>query len=285
MCKRDFKVGLSFQLLTLLIPLNCLAVERTSSIGAREEALAMAVVSLSGSFSVFHNQAMLTDSKWPMVSLSYRQPYWIKGYNESAISFVYPTATAVLAIGISQAAIATYKESSLGLSIAKQLTRKLSVALLFNYFSLNLPEVGGHTGSFQLDGGVWYKYSDKMSMGFHLRNIVNTKAETIQYLLTFPLVVRGGVSYQLTQKILLMQETVFENRNGFGLRFGTEYLLNNNFCVRGGISTNPFRHSFGFGYRWNFCQLDFAMVHHEMLGYTPSFSVSFCLKQAGKHSF
>jgi hypothetical protein len=279
MCKRDFKIGLSFYLLTLLIALNCSAVERVSSIGAREAALAMAVVSLSGPFSVFHNQALLTENKCFAVSLSYRQPYFIKGYSESAISLVYPTTTAVFAIGISQAAIATYKESNFGFSIAKVLTRKLSAGLLFNYFNRNLPEAGRQIGSFQVDGGIRFRSSNRLSLGLHIRNIISSKAETFQYSLSFPPVIRGGASLLLTDKILLTTETVFAQSYGLGLRCGIEYLLNDNFRVRGGIASKPFQHSFGFGYSWQRCQLDFAMVHHEALGYTPSFSISFCLKR------
>jgi hypothetical protein len=279
MCKRDFKIGLSFYLLTLLIAPNGSAVERVSSIGAREAALAMAVISLSGSFSVFHNQASLTDNKCSAVSLSYRQPHFIRGYSESVISLVYPTTAAVFAIGISQVAIAAYKESNFGISIAKVLTRKLSAGLLFNYFNLNLPEEGRQTGSFQVDGGIRFRSSNRLSLGLHIRNIISSKAETFQYSLSFPPVIRGGASLLLTEKILLTTETVFTQSCGLGLRYGIEYLLNDNFRVRGGIASKPFQHSFGFGYSWQRCQLDFAMVHHEALGYTPSFSITFCLNR------
>ncbi len=285
MRKRESVIGLLIYLLVLFQSFHCLAIERPSAVGARESALALAVVSIPGSFSVFHNQALLTENRNSAMSASYRQPFFIRGLSESAFSFVYPTSTAVFAVGVSQSSIATYKESSFGISIAKNLTRKLSAGLLFNYFTVNFPEVGGHKGSFQVDGGVRYKYSRQMSLGFHLRNIVSTKAESFQYSLTFPLVVRGGATYQLSERILLTEETIYEKYFGFGFRFGTEYLFNENFCVRCGISTKPFQHSFGFGYRWNIFQLDFAMVHHEMLGYTPSFSVCFSLKQDGNHRF
>ena len=278
MYKRDLKIGLLVYLFALFLTFNSAAIERVSAIGARETALSLAVVALSGSFSVFHNQAFLTENSSSSLSVSYRQPYFIHGYSESALSLVYPTTTAVFAIGITQSAIASYKESNIGISIAKVLTRKLSAGILFNYFYLNFPEVNRQKGSFQVDGGIRYQLTDRLSLGFHLRNIVWSKVETFQYNLSFPLLIRGGASYHLTERILLAGETVFEQGFGTGVRCGTEYLLRNSFRVRGGISTNPFQHSVGFGYCWNFCQLDFAMVHHEILGYTPLLSLSFNFK-------
>jgi hypothetical protein len=111
----------------------------------------------------------------------------------------------------------------------------------------------------------------------HFRNLVRTKLETFQYSLSFPLVIRGGASFSLTQRILLLSEAVFEQKVGPGFRYGLEYLLGSNYWIRGGLSTKPFQHSVGFGYHWRFCQLDFAMVHHYLLGYSPVCSLSFNL--------
>jgi hypothetical protein len=270
MCKRDILIGILF----LLISLKCQAIERNFG-GAREAALSQAVVALSGSFSVFHNQACLTESRYPSIGVSYRRPYSVKGYNESALALVYPYVFSVFAIGIMQSSVGAYSESNFGLSIAKALTRKLSTSLLFNYFTLNLPEAGRHKGSFQVDGGVRYICSDRLSLGLHLKNMIFSKIETFQYELAFPLVIRAGASSRLSESLLLNGEAVFQRGYDIIIRCGTEYLLRNNFLVRAGISTQPFQHSFGFGYIWSRCQLDFAMVHHELLGYTPLFSLTF----------
>lgn len=278
MQKRDLKIGLIVHLFALLFTFNSKAIERVSAVGARETALSQAVVALSGSFAVFHNQAFLTENGSMSLSVSYRQPYFIRGYSESALSLVYPTKTAVFAMGITQSAIASYKETNIGISIAKVLGRKLSAGMLFNYFYLNFPEVNRQKGSFQVDGGIRYHLSERLSLGFHLRNIVCSKVETFQYNFSFPLLIRFGTSYCLSERLLLAGETVFEKDSGIGVRSGTEYLLRNNFRVRGGISTNPFQHSVGFGYSWNSFQLDFALVHHEILGYTPLLSLNFNFK-------
>jgi hypothetical protein len=276
---RDLKTGLLICFILHFSTFKSSAIERITAIGAREVALANAVVALPGYYSVFNNQALLTESKTPGLAVSYRQPYFIKNYYESALSIVYPIHAAVLAIGVTQSAIASYKESSLGISIAKILTRKLSAGILFNYTFLNLPEVNRYVGSFQVDGGVSYQYSDQLYLGLHFQNMLRTSAETFQYKFYFPLVVRFGASYKLTEKILLVGETALDKNAGNGLRIGSECRIAANFMVRGGIMTNPFHHSFGFGYIWDNFQLDFALVHHEILGYSPFLSFNFKFNQ------
>jgi hypothetical protein len=275
MRKRDLKTGLLICLFVHFFTIRSSAIERVTATGAKEAALAQAVVAQPGFFSVFHNQAFLTENKVPSLAVCYRQPYFIKGYHESALSIVYPIHAAVLAIGLAQSAIASYKETSLGISIAKILTRKLSAGVLFNYTFLNLPEVNRYIGSYQVDGGLAFKYSDKLSLGLHFRNFLRTNAETFQYNFSCPLEVRSGASYKLTENILLAGESTWEKKSGYGIRLGSECRVASNLCLRGGLVTKPFQHTFGFGYSWNFCQLDFAMVHHEILGYSPLLSVNF----------
>lgn len=263
-------------------------IERITSIGAREASLSLAVISQPGEFSVFHNQAFLTLNRTQGVGnqsfsagVSLRQPFLIKGYSESALSVVIPSRDIVFAVGITHSGIENYSESSVGLALAKRLTRKLSAGLLFNYFTFNLPESETNKGSFQLDGGLAYKYSDMLSLGIHVRNIISSPFSTFQYRISFPMLLRAGASCLLTEKILLSTEmgietnTGAEKKTGMNLRFGMEYLLQENFFLRGGLSTRPFQHTAGFGYRWKSCKLDFALVHHELLGYTPIFSLSY----------
>ena len=279
MYDRDLNVDLLIFLLLLLLPPGCQAIERNSLTGARENALSQAVIALPGPFSMFHNQACMTDSKATSIGIGFRQPYSIPGYQESTLAIICPISSVVFGLGISQAAIGTYKELNLGLSIAKKLTSKLSAGLLFNYFNLNFPESGGQKGAIQINGGIRYQTAHQIALGLHLQNAAVTKIETFQYQLCFPLVIRGGASCHLSGSLLLTGELVCEIDSGTGFRCGTEYQLNTNFEIRAGISTKPFQHSVGFGYKWNFIQFDFALVHNEWLGYTPSLSFNFNLKK------
>lgn len=286
MFKKDLKTGLF--VFFIFLSFEGSTVERVSTIGAREASLSLAVISQPGAFSVFHNQALLTadatslKGNYPVAAaVSYRQPFLVKGYGESALSIVLPSHDIVFAVGIAHSGIENYSESSFGLALAKRLTRKLSAGLLFNYFTFNLPESGRSKGSFQLDGGLACHWSEYLSFGLHFQNIISTPCSTFQNKVNFPIHLRGGASCRLTEKILLSTESGFETISGdkkrfiLNLRLGMEYLLQKDFYLRGGVSAHPFQHTIGFGYTWKSCQIDFALVHHELLGYTPVFSLTY----------
>jgi hypothetical protein len=278
MSKRDFRIGLLCYCFALFYSAPAFAIQRMTAAGAREAALSHSVVALPGLFSVFHNQAFLAEQRFPSLGISFRQPYSIPGYYESALCAVLPVQAAVLAVGITQAGVYEYTESGFGLSVAKKLTGRLSAGLFFNGFFVTFPETGSQKGSYQVDGGVKYAFTDKLEFGLHLRNLVHSSAETFQYNLAFPLIVRGGAAFRLTELLLLTGEVLLEKERGTVFRCGAEITAGRGFSLRGGISAHPLQHSFGFGYLWKFFQVDFAMVHHYLLGYSPYFSLGLRLR-------
>ena len=274
MRNRDLQTGLLFLSFVLMIPMEDLAMDRTVQTGARAAALACAVVAVPGTFAVFHNQALLTGEHFPGVGLSFSNPFFISGYFENSLSLVFPLHAEVVAVGLSQTGIAGYRESTLGFSLAKKLTDKISAAIHFNYFDLNLPETGRHKGSCQADAGLGFQVSGRLLLGLHVHNLAATTIETLNDHLAFPTIVRVGASCQLSERILLTGETIYEKKCGTGFRFGTEYWLQKCFWIRTGLATNPFLHSVGFGYQFKEFMVDFALVHHEYLGFSPVFSLS-----------
>ena len=259
MWKRDLRIGMLCLTMVVFPADEVAAVERTKA-GAREAGLAEAVVAVAGPFSIFYNPALLTEQTSWSFAASYRQPYLINGYHESALSVVCPVSTAVFAVEITQSSFASYKESNFGFSLAKVLTRKLSAALLFNYFTLNFPETGGHKGALQVDLGIRYCSSNRLALGAHLQNMVSSGIETYQYHLAFPACLSFGGSWLLTNNILLAGVMFYQKNPGIGIRTGIETRLGTNFRLRGGITSNPFQHSFGFGSTQKNIQIDFAKI-------------------------
>lgn len=278
MIERDFRTGLLCYFFALIYSMPAAAAGRMAAGGAREAALSQSVVALPGHFSVFHNQAFLAEIPFPSLGISYQQPFFIPGYTESALCAVLPVQATVFAVGISQSAVSDYTESEYGFSVAKKLSPRLSAGLLFNGFFLGFPESGVQKGSLQVDGGIKYTLHERLILGLHLKNMVHSTIESFQYRLAFPFTVRAGASYRLSEMLLLSGEALIEKVRGTIFRCGAEFSAGPSFRLRGGISAHPLQHSFGFGYLWRFFQVDFAMTHHHLLGYTPFFSLNLRLK-------
>jgi hypothetical protein len=80
--------------------------------------------------------------------------------------------------------------------------------------------------------------------------------------------------YNANQKVSLFTEVSLENEQNGNLHLGLEYKIINELALRTGFSTNPAKISFGVGYTINNIQLDVAVKRHQLLGYSPQFSVS-----------
>lgn len=262
----------------LLGPTHCEGAERSTGAGARESALGLATVALPTSFSIFYNPALLTEYNSPWLTAGFCQPYAVAGYRVNQLALGFGMVGTTFGIGISQVSVFSYHETNLGIAIAKKLSGKCSAGLMINYFDLNLPESGQHRGTLQVDGGLYFKVSEKLFLGCHFQNVLQSRLETFQYHLTFPILLSCGLSYHLTDQLLLAGETQLGLLTAMEFRSGLEFEPFRHFWLRGGMLSNPFRHAFGFGYAKKRFQLDFAAIHHPILGFSPVFSITFQLK-------
>jgi hypothetical protein len=247
--------------------------DRDFAVGSREKALANAVVAVSGPFSTFNNQAFLANAKSFTIAVDYFQPYMIKGFSENAAVVVLPTPTAVFALSVNQSGIPGYSETNYGFVLAKSLGKRFSAGLQFNYFSIDFPENGTQKGTLVFEGGIGYRPSNHFALGIHCYNPFVAKIESLYRVTNIPTIVRGGCSANFSDNLLFVTELTFRSDQPLNFRMGFEYEFTRGFFLRGGLSGKPINHSAGIGYNRNLFSLDFAMVHHQTLGYTPSISL------------
>jgi hypothetical protein len=246
--------------------------ERDFAVGSREKALANAVVAVSGPFSVFHNQAFLSDAKSFAIAVDYSQPYLIKGFSDRTAAVILPTPTAIFALSITQSGIPGYSETNYGFVLSKSLGKRFSAGMQFNYFSIDFPENGTQKGTLVFEGGIGYRPSNHFALGIHCYNPFVAKIESLYRVTNIPTIVRGGCSANFSENLLFVTELAFITNNPLNIRMGFEYKFAKGLFLRGGLSGMPISHSAGIGYSRNLFSMDFAMVHHQTLGYTPSVS-------------
>ncbi|MCE1199440.1 MAG: hypothetical protein LWW85_10770 [Marinilabiliales bacterium] len=275
-------LGWHMLLISLCLNLDvpfAMAAERPGSAGAFSSALSAAVVAWPGIFSAFGNPALLVYTRSPSVALGYRQPYAIPDLQEGMLVANFHAGSSVLSLALSDTGTGDYHETTCGLALAKRLSSRFAVGLLFNSFWLPLPEEGKQLGSFQLDLGLCYATKGGSMAGLAIRNLVQTTVETFQHSIRFPWEIHLGSYRRLTDKLGVSGDVMlFQNKN-LNVCIGTECQIFTHFCLRGGISLQPFCHSFGFGYEWHAIVLDFAATHHPILGYSPTLSLCYLMKR------
>ena len=250
------------------------SIRELSQVGARDVSLGNASVALVSVFSVFNNQAALARIRNISVAIDYNQPFLIEGFASKALAVVVPTAVSNFAICMQQKGIKGYNESRFGFSMARTIGERVSAGLQFDYFMVDFPEQGRNRGAFLVEIGLMFQTTDKVTVGFHIFNPGRASIESLNLKSNLPAGATTGIALKLSGNLLFAGAFTYCIDNPLNINMGVEYQFHDCFFLRGGLSAKPIRHSAGVGYRFRFCSIDLAFVHHETLGYTPSLSLT-----------
>ena len=271
------QVKLKSALLTLVIIfipfLKGYTIGNETQVGAREVSLGNASVALISPFSVFHNQAALAKFKRVSAAIDYRQPFLIEEYSDRALALVVPTSLSNFAFGIRQKGLPDYHETRLGIAMARNFGEKFSAGLQFDYFMMDFPEQGKSRGTFFIEFGILYQPKRSIIIGLHVYNPSKAAIESLNFISRLPLVATAGIVFKPSDHLLITNAIEYSDNNQLNISAGIEYQVSDHFFLRCGLTGAPVSHSVGIGYKWNIFTIDFAMAHHQSLGYTPSFSL------------
>jgi hypothetical protein len=261
-------------LLTLVVILNLIlqgySIGDETQIGAREVALGNSSVALVSVFSAFNNQAALARIGRFTTALDYQQPFRINGYSQKSLALVIPLKLANFGVSLKQKGILNYNETRMGLALARNFGPGFSAGIQFNYFMMDFPEQGSQRGTFLIECGILYEVTNNLLIGVHLFNPAHATIESLNLKAILPLRLTTGFSIKPSSSFLLSSAFDYSSEIPFQICFGIEYQLAHRFFLRCGVSGKPIRHAVGLGYKYKFLAFDFALLHHDNLGYTPS---------------
>ena len=245
-----------------------------SQVGARDVSLGNASVALVSVFSVFNNQAALARIRNISVAIDYNQPFLIEGFASKALAVVVPTAVSNFAICMQQKGIKGYNESRFGFSMARTIGERVSAGLQFDYFMVDFPEQGRVRGTFLIEFGMLYQSQNNLAIGLHVFNPSHSSIESLNNQTNLPFSATTGIALKPSANLVFVSSVAYSVDNPINVRMGIEYQFSESFFLRGGISGKPICHSAGLGYKNQNFGIDFAIVHHQALGYTPSISLT-----------
>ena len=166
-----------------------------------------------------------------------------------------------------------YNEQKIGLSYARKLAKNFSLGAQFDYLGTRIPEYGA-SASFTFELGLLAKLSKQVTLAAHTYNPINSKVAGLDRL---PNLVKIGVGYSPSEKVTLtgeLQKDIYE----FPLvgKIGVEYRPVKALAIRAGFAANqPTIASFGLGIFVQGLRIDVASSYHQILGVTPSVSISY----------
>ena len=263
--------------LLILLWILKLAASENYQAGARALALSNAFVSVSDTWSTFHNQAGLAGLKNFSAGVFYESRFMVDELSHTAGSMVLPIKAGTFGFSFSQFGKGTYKEHKVGLAFAKSLTKKLNAAIQLDYLSELYPENDRAMGFATFEAGVVYAATDELFLGAHIFNPVSGGFDTPSGFQKMPAVFRIGGHYQFPKMVLLTVETEKSTENPFVIKSGLEFSPVKNLALRFGVSGKPVQYSAGIGFQTGKLAADIGFSYYGNLGLTPSVSIQFIL--------
>lgn len=263
-------------ILLISFSIHCFPVENYPA-GARAIALSNAFVSVSDPWNTFHNQAGLANLENFSAGFFYESRFMIDELSHVAGTFVAPVKAGTFGFSFSQFGKGTYKEHKLGLTFAKQLTKRLNAAIQLDYLSTRFPENENAFGFATFEAGVIYAVTNGLFLGAHVFNPISNGFDLPEGMQKMPAVIRVGGHYQFPKMVLVTFETEKIIENPFIIKTGIEFSPVKNLALRFGVSGKPVKYSAGIGYTVGKISTDIGFSYHGNLGLTPAVSIQFAL--------
>lgn len=241
------------------------------TLGSRAAALGNAYSMESDIWSVQHNQAGLGFYPHLSVGFHHENRYLVSENNLHAVAFTFPVNAGTFGLSYSYFGYSGYNESKLGLGFGKQFGNGLAAGIQFNYHHNFVLGEFGNRNSFTLEGGVQYKAGEKVILGAHLFNPTRSRISHDQD--TIPTVFRTGFSVRPVDDLVILFQLNKRLDRKMRVQTGLEYQILSSLYLRGGILTQPFSSTFGIGYEMGRISADVAFSRHQILGFTPHFSL------------
>ena len=244
--------------------------------GARGAAMGNASVTFTDINSAFSNQAGLAFLEELSFTAYGERRFLAEGLNSFLFAAAYPIdKIGTVGLTINYFGFNAYNEQKIGLSYARKLAKNFSLGAQFDYLATRIPDYGT-AASFTFEIGMLAQLSKQVTLAAHTYNPINSKVAGLDRL---PNLVKIGVGYSPSDKVTLTGELEKDIYN-FPLvgKIGVEYRPMKALAIRAGFAANqPTMASFGLGLYLQGLRIDVASSYHQILGLTPSVSISYGL--------
>jgi hypothetical protein len=248
--------------------------------GGRSAGMAHSSVTLSDVWSSHHNQAGLAWLEKSEAGVFVQNRFLMKELNYSGFAYAHKLKSGAVSLSFSNFGYQLYGESKVGLGYGLKFSDIISGGIQINYHNLRLANNYGKKSGVSAELGLQAYLTEKLVLGVHLFNPTRTKIDDYNNE-RMATVMRLGVNYKFSSRVLATAEVEKDIDFRPLFRAGIEYKASEKIYLRGGVGTQPTLASFGIGvYASNF-KIDLAASYHQVLGFTPDFSLNYQLSKVG----
>jgi long-subunit fatty acid transport protein len=229
-------------------------------------------------FSVFLNQAAMTQHTKAALGIAVRNNYLLQELNQSSLAAILPTKFGVIGASLSLSGFELYKEYTAGFAYALNISEKFALGSKIEYLHLMQQEYYGYTSVLYGELSLIGQISEKLTVGAH---IFNPTASTFNDLAKTKLPIKEtiGICYKFSPEFafFLEQNSNFETNT---IRIAGEYQFKKLFTIRAGTQIFDKRVVFnaGTGFVFQHLILDIAFESSQLTennNLTSAISISY----------
>lgn len=242
--------------------------------GAASSAMGGCGVASNDFWSLNHNPSGLAWQKHAAFGVYHESPFLLKEMNYNHAAAVIPVNNGGFGVQLGYFGYSEYNEQSYGLSYGRKLGKLFAAGVQLNYLRTHIGNEYGDKGVLSFDVGIQYQLNDAVRLGAHVFNPLQVQLADYNEE-RIPAILSLGTEWQASEAFRFCAEVQGDGEDELQFKTGAEYLVNNWFALRIGLSTDPSIFSFGAGIHLGQLHLDFSSGMHQVLGYSPQFSLHY----------
>jgi len=242
--------------------------------GGRSAAMGLSSVTSSDFWSVHNNQAGLAFYDKTAAGIYYENRYLIKelGYQTGAVTL--KTKYGMLGATVGYSGDANFNTTKAGITYARKFGNRVAAGIQLDYIGTSLAENYGSHSNVTFEAGIMVRLTEQLTFGAHTFNPMHVQLSGYDNE-RIPAIMNAGLGFSFSDKLVLSAEAYKNSENPIEFRSGAEYKLNQIAYARIGLSTSPFRYTFGFGIEMKKFTFDLSSSVHAQLGYSPQVSLQY----------
>lgn len=218
------------------------------------------------------NQAALAQTKNAGIGIYGERRFLLNETSAYTLAATLPTIMGNFGIQLNYAGFKNFNENQFGLAYARNLGRKLDVAVQFNYYGYRIPAYG-HASTVNFEIGAMFHLTDKLNAGVHVYNPVGGKLGTSTSLSTkdekLASTYKVGLGYDASDNFFISTEIIKEEDKPVNVIAGLQYRFTKQFFAKAGFISESTTSYVGAGVSWNSLRLDISSSYHPQLGLSP----------------
>jgi hypothetical protein len=241
--------------------------------GPRSLSMGSAGVVLKDVWSLQHNSAGIAEIRSPIFAVGYERHFSDQDLSTQKAVLAIPFKQHVFGLSIHRYGLNEYSEQTAGIAYSRNFSGTLALSIVLKYHQLSIHKYGA-SRALSVDAGMQYRINDRLWIGTHISNPSNSRFQDLLGS-TIPLSLSFGVSFEFSEKVLIISDIHKVLNATIDTKLGLEYSLIKWFALRGGMSASPFKQYAGFGLHYQRFALDVAISSHPNLGYSPNLAFSY----------